>query len=369
MSRVKIADFADAIGEPSELCRDRDAAVKAGYPDVIAPPTFAVIIDQLSVKAVVTDPGLGLDYSMVVHGEQSFSHARPLHAGDVVVATTTIESVKSLGAMSMLVTSTSIDTVDGEHVCTAQVHPRGAGGGLMSPATPAPRTTASTRAPSSPPRSYQVTRLDLVKYAGASGDFNIIHWNERVARAVGLPNVIAHGMYTMAEAGRFVTEWAGGDPGAVTDFGVRFSAMVPVPDDDERARTIEFSGKVLEKLAEQQGHRRHRGEGRRGEGADPRPRDRPPPVIESSEGTATRAPRWRWPTTPRLASAARRGASSPPTPSRAWSTPCAPRTGQASRSCLSAAAPTWSSPTRASPAGSSTSTRAASRSSTPATGP
>ena len=120
VSRVKIADFADAIGEPSELCRNRDAAVKAGYPDVIAPPTFAVIIDQRSLKAVVTDPGLGLDYSMVVHGEQSFSYSRPLHAGDVVVATTTVESIKALGALSMLVTSTSIDTVDGEHVCTAK---------------------------------------------------------------------------------------------------------------------------------------------------------------------------------------------------------------------------------------------------------
>jgi acyl dehydratase len=120
VSRVKIADFADAIGEPSELCRDREAAIKAGYPDVIAPPTFAVIIDQLSTKAVVTDPGLGLDYSMVVHGEQSFAYSRPLHAGDVVIATTTVESIKSVGGLSMLVTSTSIDTVDGEHVCTAK---------------------------------------------------------------------------------------------------------------------------------------------------------------------------------------------------------------------------------------------------------
>jgi len=99
-----------------------------------------------------------------------------------------------------------------------------------------------------PARSYRVTRLDLVKYAGASGDFNVIHWNERVARSVGLPNVIAHGMYTMAQAGKYVSEWAG-DPGAVTDFGVRFSAMVPVPDDDEGA-TIEISGKVLDKLGE-----------------------------------------------------------------------------------------------------------------------
>ena len=99
-----------------------------------------------------------------------------------------------------------------------------------------------------PARSYQVTRLDLVKYAGASGDFNVIHWNERVARSVGLPNVIAHGMYTMAQAGKFAAEWVG-DPGAVTDFGVRFSAMVPVPD-DEAGAIIELSGKVLEKLGD-----------------------------------------------------------------------------------------------------------------------
>jgi acyl dehydratase len=99
-----------------------------------------------------------------------------------------------------------------------------------------------------PPKSYRVTRLDLVKYAGASGDFNAIHWNERMARSVGLPTVIAHGMYTMAQAGRYVCEWAG-DPGAVTEFGVRFSAMVPVPDDD-RGATIEISGRVTNKLAD-----------------------------------------------------------------------------------------------------------------------
>ncbi len=100
-----------------------------------------------------------------------------------------------------------------------------------------------------PPKSYQVTRLDLVKYAGASGDFNVIHWNERAARSVGLPDVIAHGMYTMAQAARYVTEWAGGDPGAITEFGVRFSAMVPVPDDGAGA-TIEVSGTVAEKLGD-----------------------------------------------------------------------------------------------------------------------
>ncbi len=120
VSRVKIADFADAIGEPSELCRDREAAIKAGYPDVIAPPTFVIALSMASAAKVNEDPGLGLDYSMVVHGEQSFEHTRPLHAGDVVVATTTVESIKALGAMSMLTTSTDVSTIDGEHVCTAK---------------------------------------------------------------------------------------------------------------------------------------------------------------------------------------------------------------------------------------------------------
>ena len=93
-----------------------------------------------------------------------------------------------------------------------------------------------------PAQTYPVRRSDLVRYAGASGDFNVIHWNERSARAVGLPDVIAHGMYTMATGGRFVTDWAG-DPGAVLEYGVRFTNMVVVPDDGEGA-TVEVSGRI-----------------------------------------------------------------------------------------------------------------------------
>lgn len=93
---------------------------------------------------------------------------------------------------------------------------------------------------------YPVRRLNLVMYAGASGDFNQIHWNERFAKTVGLLDVIAHGMFTMAQGGRFVTDWAG-DPAAVIDYGVRFSSMVVVPDDDQGA-AITVSGVVEEKL-------------------------------------------------------------------------------------------------------------------------
>jgi acyl dehydratase len=120
VSRVKIAEFADAIGEPSPLCRDRAAAQAAGYPDVIAPPTFAIVVSAAGSAKVTHDPGLGVNYAMIVHGEQSFAHARPLHAGDVVVTQSTIESIRPAGSMTMLTTVTQIRTVDGEHVCTAR---------------------------------------------------------------------------------------------------------------------------------------------------------------------------------------------------------------------------------------------------------
>ena len=97
-----------------------------------------------------------------------------------------------------------------------------------------------------PAQTFPLQRVNLVMYAGASGDFNVIHWNQRVATSVGLPDVIAHGMLTMAEAGRVLTDWVG-DPGAVLSYSVRFTRPVPVPDDDTGA-LLEVSGQVTEKL-------------------------------------------------------------------------------------------------------------------------
>jgi acyl dehydratase len=97
-----------------------------------------------------------------------------------------------------------------------------------------------------PAKDFPVQRINLVMYCGASGDFNVIHWNERIAKMVGLPDVIAHGMFTMAEAARVVTDWCG-DPGAVEDYRVRFSKPVVVPDDDKGA-TLTVSGTIEEKL-------------------------------------------------------------------------------------------------------------------------
>ncbi|MEH0984566.1 MaoC family dehydratase [Micromonospora sp. CPCC 205556] len=95
-----------------------------------------------------------------------------------------------------------------------------------------------------PTQTFRVTRADLVRYAGASGDFNPIHWSDRTATKVGLPGVIAHGMFTMALVGRAVTTWAGAAD-AVVDFGVRFTRPVVVPDDDQGTE-IEVAAVVKE---------------------------------------------------------------------------------------------------------------------------
>jgi acyl dehydratase len=119
VSRVKIAEFAAAIGDANPVYRDRAAARAAGHADVIAPPTFAIVISMAGSGAALADPGLGLNYAMVVHGEQRFAYTRPLAAGDVVTAQVTLTEIRDAGRNVMLTTSTDITTVTGELVCTA----------------------------------------------------------------------------------------------------------------------------------------------------------------------------------------------------------------------------------------------------------
>jgi hypothetical protein len=116
--------------------------------------------------------------------------------------------------------------------------------------TPAVRYDAVEVGAELPAANFPVRRSDLVRYAGASGDFNPIHWNEAFATSVGLPGVIAHGMFTMAQAIRVVTDWVV-DPGAVVDYGVRFTRPVPVADTTGTAdpgALIEVTAKVAAKL-------------------------------------------------------------------------------------------------------------------------
>ena len=202
VGREKIREFASAIGDTNPVFHDVEAARALGYADLVAPPTFPVILSLKASGAVVRDPDLGLDYSRVVHGEQKFAYSRPIVAGDELVVTTTIEAIRTMAGNDMITTRGDIATIDGRarrdhHLPADLARPRGRG--VMTASVRWDDVEVGTELP---PQTFTVDRAALVRYAGASGDFNVIHWNERVATAVGLPNVIAHGMLTMALGGR-----------------------------------------------------------------------------------------------------------------------------------------------------------------------
>ena len=119
VGRAKIAEFATAVGADDPVHRDAEAARAAGYADVIAPPTFAIVVSLEAAFVVLDDPDVGLDYSRVVHGEQRFAHHRPIRAGDRLVATTTIDAARTVAGNDMLTTRVDLATEDGEAVCTA----------------------------------------------------------------------------------------------------------------------------------------------------------------------------------------------------------------------------------------------------------
>jgi acyl dehydratase len=119
VGREKIREFADAINDPNPAFRDRATAEKLGYRDVIAPPTFAIILTLNAGHQVITDPDLGIDYSRVVHGEQRFVHHRPITAGDVLQVVVTVEDIRTAAGNDLVTTRADVSTVDGEPVVTA----------------------------------------------------------------------------------------------------------------------------------------------------------------------------------------------------------------------------------------------------------
>ncbi|RKT57813.1 MaoC family dehydratase N-terminal domain-containing protein [Saccharothrix australiensis] len=120
VGREKIREFADAVGATSPLHRDAEAARAAGYRDVIAPPTFAVIVSLKANDVLVEDPELGLDYSRVVHGDQSFVHHRPITAGDRLVVELHVDGITSRMGNDMLALRAEISTEEGERVTTGR---------------------------------------------------------------------------------------------------------------------------------------------------------------------------------------------------------------------------------------------------------
>lgn len=120
VGREKIREFADAIGDDDAVYRDPDTARAAGHPDVIAPPTFTILLSMRSQKALVSDPELGLDYSRVVHGDQSFTHHRPVRAGDALSADLHVDSIRSAAGNDMITVRCEITDTDGAPVTTAR---------------------------------------------------------------------------------------------------------------------------------------------------------------------------------------------------------------------------------------------------------
>ncbi|MEU7004794.1 MaoC family dehydratase N-terminal domain-containing protein [Nonomuraea sp. NPDC046570] len=118
VSRVKIREFAAAIGDDNPIYRDRQAAQAAGHPDVVAPPTFPIVFSLQSGGEALVDPELGLNFAMVVHGEQRFEYTRPIYAGDELVTSSTITEIRSAGRNELLTVRSDVSTLAGEHVCT-----------------------------------------------------------------------------------------------------------------------------------------------------------------------------------------------------------------------------------------------------------
>jgi acyl dehydratase len=119
VGREKIREFADAINDPNPAYRDRAVAEKLGHRDVIAPPTFAIVLTLRAAHQVIMDPDFGIDYSRVVHGEQRFVHHRPITAGDVLQVVVTVDDVRIAAGNEFVTTRSDVTTLDGEPVCTA----------------------------------------------------------------------------------------------------------------------------------------------------------------------------------------------------------------------------------------------------------
>jgi acyl dehydratase len=120
VGREKIREFAEAIGDDDAVYRDPGAARACGYADVIAPPTFAIILSLRAQQALVCDPDLDLDYSRVVHGDQSFTHHRPIRAGDELAATLHVDGVRTMGDNDLLTVRCEITDGAGDPVTTAR---------------------------------------------------------------------------------------------------------------------------------------------------------------------------------------------------------------------------------------------------------
>lgn len=119
VGREKVREFARAVLATAALHHDPEAARAAGFADVVAPPTFPIVVAEATLQQLLAEPDAGIDFSRVVHGDQRFSYTRPIVAGDELTATLRVTSIKTLGGNSMITSETSMVDADGEHVVTS----------------------------------------------------------------------------------------------------------------------------------------------------------------------------------------------------------------------------------------------------------
>lgn len=247
VGREMIRKFADAIDDPDPLYRDPAAARAAGYADVLAPPTFLNVIPYARVNPF-DSPEIGMDKGEGLHAEHRFIHHRPLRAGDRVMLRTTLAGIREAGGRELLDLTGEAHTPDGELLSTIHqvaLFPGERNGAPRRTPQPPPPRPASFDEDRYPTRRYLVRQVDVLRYAGATGEYEPIHWSERAARAAGLPGVIAHGMFTMAKTAQALTSWFG-NPGTVAELGVRFARPLVVRELDPVLLTVAITGLARE---------------------------------------------------------------------------------------------------------------------------
>jgi meromycolic acid (3R)-3-hydroxyacyl-[acyl-carrier protein] dehydratase HadAB len=283
VGREKLREYARAVQDYHPAHWDVDAAAKLGYSDLIAPLTFTSTPGMTCNRRMFEQIVVGYDTYMQT--EELFEQHRPIVAGDELTVDVELTSVRRMAGRDLITVTNTFTDAAGERVHTLHTTVVGVTAADIDPAIKSAVQNAMmhdvdifgvgeeeyhkterpdgdvrlsdgvfSRTPGTPSfddvkvgdelpaRHAKLSRGDLVNYSGVAGDANPIHWDESIAKLAGLPDVIAHGMLTMAVAGRVVTDWLG-DPGRLIDFSARFTRPVVVPNTPEGA-LIEITGKV-----------------------------------------------------------------------------------------------------------------------------
>lgn len=283
VGREKVREYARAVQDYHPVHWDEDVAQSYGHDSLVAPLTFISLVGILAQRKLFEQIVTGYDLSQIMQTDQILEFHRPIRVGDQLTCDVYLHSFRQAFGGDIIVTKNIVTDQNDDLVLTTYTTLIGRSGGDIDPnltdavrnvlmhgigedapehrprtqsaADETPAAAAPAIAPSRaarafdtvtvgeelPARVVRLTRGDLVNYAGVSGDANPIHWSDDVVKLVGLDDVVAHGMLTMGLGGGFVSSWLG-DPGAVTEYNVRFTSPVYVGAD--QAAEVEFTGKV-----------------------------------------------------------------------------------------------------------------------------